>query len=197
MFLVQLSKAVYGSKRQSSNFREYTHTDQFKVFLKNIYKKKKNGTVLWTLISGHVMQVLCWNELQSHKSRAEVHWTFGSWCIAGLLDQTPLLILFIRETLKYIGKSFVQKKQWQKLQGSWVSGKCKLYLRTVFGCSCYMADNLWDRRLKKQMPFTFVLVDWRGGNQAAKLMLWCGDSTWWHGRFQCWGFCVTVIMTSF
>lgn len=50
------------------------------------------------------MQVLYWNELQGHKSRAEVNWTFDSWCIAGLLDHTPLLVLFIRETLKYIRK---------------------------------------------------------------------------------------------
>lgn len=35
----------------------------------------------------------------------------------------------------------------------------------------YVGDDLWDRSLKKQMPLTFILVDWCGGNQTAKLML--------------------------
>lgn len=135
--------------------------------------------VLWILISGHVMQILCWNELQGHKSRAEVHWTFDSWCIADIMDQTALLILLIRETLKYTGKSFVQKKQWQKLQGSWV--KHKLYLRTVFGCSCYLGDDLWDRRLKKQNAIHFYSCGLMWGEPSSQInvvMWWLNLMTW-------------------
>lgn len=42
MFLVHLSEAVYRSKRQSLNFREFTPTDQLKVL-----KKEKLERMEW------------------------------------------------------------------------------------------------------------------------------------------------------
>lgn len=40
-----------------------------------------------------------------------------------------------------------------------LNAKRGLYLKTIFGCSYYVGGDLWDRRLKKQVPFTYILVD--------------------------------------
>lgn len=59
-----------GSRKQSSSFREYTHTDQSKVVVKINFKL--TGIMDICLISENAVEVLYLKELQGQRGRAEV-----------------------------------------------------------------------------------------------------------------------------